>query len=364
MSINQREIESSPASKGTPGSGDSTAAPKEAAVESVSPWILLARQYGILVFWLLILIGFSIASPAFLTKENILSIFEHTAIVAIFAVGEAVIIIAAALDLSIAPVATIAGIVAAKMLKADVPSPVAVAGGLAVGAVAGFINGFITVRMKISPLIATLGTFSALSGLGLILTDGLAIFGVEGLSWLGQSEVGGVAVSTWVMLGLVGVLAVGMSSTVWGVRLLAIGGNAEAARRAGVRVDRYLWGAFIICGLCAALAGLVTFGTLNTAEPTTSNEVIFDAITAVALAGVLLTGGRGSILKVLIGALILGTIKNGLILLNVPSYYQLLTTGVLLIVAVWIEGTLDQVIERRRTMAATPQSPTSQESGS
>jgi ribose transport system permease protein len=134
------------------------------------------------------------------------------------------------------------------------------------------------------------------------------------------------------------------------VRLLAVGGNAEGARRAGVSVDRYLWGAFVVCGMCAALAGLVTFGTLSTAEPVMADSLIFDAITAVALAGVLLSGGRGSIPKVLLGALILGTIENGLTLLDVPSYYQLLTTGVLLIVAVWIDGALSRAIEHRRTM--------------
>jgi ribose transport system permease protein len=355
MPTNQRDIETRVASEEAPVAGtNSTAGSQEPAVEAISPWILLARQYGILVFWLLILVGFSLASPAFLSKDNILSIFEHSAIVAIFAVGESVVIIAAALDLSIAPVATIASIVAAKLLKADAPSALALTAGLGVGAVAGFVNGFITIRMKIQPLIATLGTFSALTGIGLIIAEGLPIFGVDGLNWLGQSKLGGVAVATWVMLGLVALLTMVMTSTVWGVRLLAIGGNAEAARRAGVRVDRYLWAAFVVCGVCAALAGLITFGTLSTAEPITNNEVIFDAITAVALAGVLLTGGRGSIPKVLIGALILGTIRNGLTILNVPSYYQLLTTGVLLILAVWVEGALSRAIELRRTAAVTP----------
>jgi ribose transport system permease protein len=311
------------------------------------------RQYGLLGFWLALLAGFSIASPAFLSSTNILSIFEHTAIVAIFAVGESVVIIAAAIDLSIAPVATIAGVVGAKVLKADAPPVVALLAGLGVGVLTGLLNGFITVHMKVQSLIATLGTFSALTGLGLVITGGLPIFGVGGLSWLGQSKVADIAVATWVMFGLVALLAIIMTSTVWGVRLQATGGNAEAARRAGVRVDRYLMGAFVICGVCAALAGLVTFGTLGTAEPITNNEIIFNAITAVALAGVLLTGGRGSIPKVMVGALILGTIQNGLTILNVPSYYQLLTTGVLLVLAVWSDGALSRAIEVRRSAASS-----------
>lgn len=326
----------------------------EPATEAVSSWILFARQYGIVVFWILICAGFTIASPVFLTGSNVTGIFEHSAVIAIFAAGEAIVIIAAALDLSIAPVAAVAGILAAKLLKADAPPVVALLGGLGVGAAVGWLNGFITIKMRISPLIATLGTFSAFTGVGLILTKGYPITGETGLEWLGLTKVAGVASCVWIMLALFALLGLAMAGTVWGVRLMAIGGNIEAARRAGVSVDRYLWGAFIVCGLCAALAGLVTFGTLTTAEPVLGDNVIFDAITAVALAGVLLSGGRGSLPKVLLGALILSTIQNGLTLLDVPSYYQLLTTGVLLILAVWVEGSLSRAIERRRTMVPTP----------
>ena len=335
----------------------STAGSPEPAVEAVSLWFLLARQYGILAFWLLICAGFAIASPVFLNTTNLVSIFEHSSIIAIFAAGEALVIVAAAIDLSIAPVAALAGIVAAKLLKADADASVALAAGLGVGLVAGWLNGFITVRMKVSPLIATLGTFSAFTGLGLIITGGYPIFGLNQLNWVGQEHVLGVQMPAWIMLGLFGLLTLVMGSTIWGVRLLAVGGNIEGARRAGVRVDRYLWGAFIVCGLCAALAGLVMFGTLSTAEPVVGDEVIFDAITAVALAGVLLTGGRGSLPKVLVGALILGTIENGLTLLDVPSYWQLLTTGVLLVGAVWLDGALSRAIELRRTMASASSDP-------
>ncbi len=330
----------------------------EPATEAVNPWFLFARQYGIFVFWILICIGFTIASPVFLSTENFNSIFEHASITAIFAAGEALVIMAAALDLSIAPVAAIAGIVAAKVLKTDAPPVVALLAGLGVGAAAGWLNGFVTIRMRISPLIATLGTFSALTGVGLILTSGYPISGTTGLEFLGLEKVAGVSSSVWIMLALFAVLAIVMAATVWGVRLLAVGGNAEAARRSGLNVERYLWGAFVACGLCAALAGLVTFGTLTTAEPVVGDEVIFDAITAVALAGVLLSGGRGSLPKVLLGALILATIQNGLTILGVSSYYQLVTTGVLLILAVWVEGALSRAIERRRTMVPVP-APTS-----
>ena len=233
----------------------------------------------------------------------------------------------------------------------------ALAAGLGVGLVAGWLNGFITVRMKVSPLIATLGTFSAFTGLGLIITGGYPIFGLNQLNWVGQEHVLGVQMPASIMLGLFGLLTLVMGSTIWGVRLLAVGGNIEGARRAGVRVDRYLWGAFIVCGLCAALAGLVMFGnTEHRSSRWSGDEVINTMIAIVALAGVLLTGGGGPA-KVLVGALILGTIKNGLTLLDVPSYWQLLTTGVLLVGAVWLDGALSRAIELRRTMASASSDP-------
>jgi ribose transport system permease protein len=332
------------------------ASSREPATEAVNPWFLFARKYGLFIFWILVSAGFALRSSAFLTKVNLITVFEHTAVTAIFAAGEAVVIIAATLDLSIAPVAAIAGVIAAKLLAAGAPPAVALLGGLGVGAAAGWLNGFVVIRMRISALVATLGTLSLLTGVALIITSGLPVYGATGLEWLGITKVAGVGSSAWIMLGLFAVLTLVMGSTVWGVRLLAVGGNTEAARRAGVNVDRYLWAAFVVCGTCAALAGLVTFATLTTAQPVIGNEVIFDAITAVALAGVLLSGGRGSLPKVLLGALILTTIDNGLTILNVPSYWQLVTTGLLLIVAVWIEGSLSRAMERRRT--ATPAAPT------
>lgn len=324
------------------------------AAETVNPWFLIAREWGILAFWIAIAAAFAVLSPAFLQVDNVIGIFEHTAIIAIFAAGETVVILAALIDLSVAPIGAIAGIVAAKLLKADAPPLVALLGGLGVGVAAGWINGFVTVRLKVSSLIATLGTFSAFSGIALIITRGYPLFGFDGLHWLGLAQIAGIRMPVWIMLGLFGLLGLGMTSTVWGVRLLAVGGSVEAARRAGVRVDRYVRGAFVICGVCAALAGLVTFSTLSTAEPSLGDTLIFDAITAVALAGVILSGGRGGFPKVLVGALILATIQNGLTLLNIPSYYQLVTTGVLLVTAVAVDGALTRAIERRRVAAPAP----------
>jgi ribose transport system permease protein len=255
-----------------------------------------------------------------------------------------------ALDISIAPIAAIAGIVAATLLKAGTGPVVAAVGALAAGAGAGLLNGLLVDRLRVDPLITTLGTLSAFSGLALVVTSGEPIFGVAGLEFVGQSKVAGIQTPIVIMLVCYAVLGFALSQTQWGVRLLAVGGNSEAARRCGIRCRGYLVGAFVLSGLFSALAGLVTFGMLGTAEPAVNNSVVFDAITAVALAGVLLSGGRGSILKVLVGALIVATVANGLTLLNVPSYYTLITTGVLLVTALAIDGALSRALERVRAV--------------
>lgn len=331
---------------------DTERAASAALSNSESIGLLLVRSYGIVAFWLAICVVFSVLTPAFLTSANLIGILEHTAIVAIFAAGETIVIMVAAIDISIAPVAAISGVISAKLLKGGAPATIALIAGLLVGVVCGWINGFITVRLRVSSLISTLGTFSAFSGLALIMTGGLPLFGLTGLKWLGVTEVLGVALPGWIMIGLFAAMTLIMGSTVWGVRLLAVGGSAEGARRAGVKVDRYVWGAFIACGTFAALAGVITFATLSTASPVSATSLIFDAITAVALGGVLLSGGRGSFPKVLIGALIITTISNGMILLDVPAYYELVTTGTLLVLAVAVDGILSRSIERRRSTSS------------
>jgi len=346
-------IQRHPPAPSTPDvSGSSVSASSHELTETPgTAAILFGRNYGVALFWLALCVALAVATPTFLTKVNLLdNVLNDTAIVGILAAGEAIVIIAAAIDLSVAPVAALAAIVAAKLLQAGVTPVAAFTAGLSVGAAAGCLNGFIVVCMKVSPLIATLGTFSSLTGLGLIITNDAAIFGPRqsGLTIIGLDRFLGVLNPVWILLGVFILCAAVMNWTVWGVRLKASGGNPQAARRAGVAVGRYVWGAFIVSGICAALGGLITLGTLSEADPTMSDSLIFDAITAVALAGVLLTGGRGSMGRVFLGALILETIDNGFTLLGISSYYQLVATGVLLVVAVWLDGFLSRAIDRRR----------------
>ena len=319
------------------------------AGDGESPGIVLLRDFAIVLVLLTTVAVFVIwYGPEFLALGNLGDMADSASLTAIFATGEAVVVMAGAIDLSIAPIAAVSGIVGAKLLQAGVPSVFALLITVAFGGVLGAINGLLVTKLRLTALVATIATLSAYSGLAFILAGGEQIFGVDGFDWLGQHRFfDTLTAPTIVMLVVVIATAAFIRLTRWGMRLLAVGGNAEAARRCGLKVDAYTIGAFTFSGCMAALAGCIMLGFLTTAEPAAASTAIFDAITAVALGGVALSGGQGSILRVLAGALVIGVITTGLLLNGVQPYYALVVTGVLLVLAVAFESVLTRAAEAR-----------------
>lgn len=311
--------------------------------------ILVLRELAIAFVLIVTIAAFVVwYGPAFLDLGNLADIADSASLTAIFAIGEAVVVMAGRIDLSIAPIAAASGIFAAKILERGTSSVAALVIALAFGILLGSVNGILVTKAKLSPLVATLATLSAYSGLALILANGNQIYGIDQFAWLGQHRFGGtLTVPTVVMIALVLATAFFVRSTIWGLRLLAVGGNEEAARRCGIRTNAYTVGAYMFSGACAALAGCITLGFLTTAEPTAASTAVFDAITAVALGGVALTGGQGNILRVLAGALVLGVINTGLLLNGVAPYYALVVTGCLLVLAIVLENILTGLVERQ-----------------
>jgi ribose/xylose/arabinose/galactoside ABC-type transport system permease subunit len=332
----------------------STSAPSQDE-SPAARWLLIARDFGIVGFWILLLIFFGITANRFASPANVLGILNATAVVALLAVAEGLVVMAGLLDLSIVATAALSGIASALAIQSGVPLPLGLVVGLIVGLVCGLINGLLVDRLRISSLVATLGTLTCFTGLALIITDGRPIFGVDAVGVIGTGRILGIPYPIVIMIVVFAICGIVMSQTRYGIRLLAVGGNAEAARRAGVQNRRYVVGAFVACGAIAAIAGIVVLARLGTAQASLGDTLLFDAVTAVALAGVLLTGGRGSILKVLVGALIVSTVANGLVLLRVSSFWTYVTTGILLIVAVWAETALSRAIERARTRGSLSQ---------
>lgn len=296
------------------------------------------RDAGTLLGLILISLVFAFQSDVFLTTPNLINILQQSSINACIALGMTLVIISGGIDLSVGPVAALSAVLGAAMLVAGAPVPLAIAGALAVGVFCGFINGALITWGGLQPFIVTLGGLSLYRALALIYTGGQPIFGLpDGFRAFTNGSLAGVP-NPVVIVAVFALLAwVVLNKSPLGEYFMAVGGNPEAARIAGVPVTLTKLIAYMISGLMAAVAAMVLIGRLGAAEPTLGTLWELDAIAAAAIGGASLMGGRGSILGTLIGCIILGTLRNGLTLMNVQAFYQLLATGIIIIVAMLID---------------------------
>jgi ribose transport system permease protein len=296
------------------------------------------RDAGTLIGLLLISAVFAWMSPTFLTGPNLINILQQSSINACIALGMTLVIISGGIDLSVGPVAALSAVLGAAMLVAGVPVPLAILGALAVGAFCGFLNGALITWGGLQPFIVTLGGLSLYRALALIFTGGTPIFGLPDVfRALTNGNLAGIPNPVIVVAVLALLAWVILNKSPLGEYFMAVGGNPEAARIAGVPVTLTKLAAYMISGLMAAVAALILIGRLGAAEPTLGTLWELDAIAAAAIGGASLMGGRGSIPGTLIGAIILGTLRNGLTLMNVQAFYQLLATGIIIIVAMLID---------------------------
>jgi len=302
-------------------------------------------RYGI--FLALVALGgfFALRSEVFLTSTNLLAILQQASVNLIVALGMTFVIITAGIDLSVGSTAGLAGMVAAIAMKTGLPffgGPLpwgAAAGvGLLVGVAVGLANGLLITRLRITPFIVTLGMLSVARGLTLIVSQGRPVFGFpEGFSRFFGGSLGPLpmpvliaavlALASWVLL----------RATRLGEYAYAIGGNEEATRLSGVDVAATKVAIYVLCGLFAALAGLVYTARLRNAEPNAASGYELNAIAATVMGGTSLFGGEGGVVGTIVGALIIATLLNGLVLLNVQSYYQTLAIGLVIILAVALD---------------------------
>ena len=309
--------------------------------------LVFLRDRGIVVLWLLLLVFFSIiARPYFASLANGLLILSAASLTAVFAAGVAISALSGALDLSVAGVAAFAGVVTARLITLDVPVWLALVVGLLIGLLAGLMNGLVTLR-GLNPLVVTIGTLSVLSGLAAVVSGGYTISGLNKLTFMGTARYFGIPAHVFIVAVLYFIGWIFLTRTRHGIRLVAVGGNPEAVRRVGINSARYQLLGFVLCGACSALGGLMTAALVTEASPEASPGSIFQALTAVALSGVSLGGGRGSLPKVLLGAIILATISDGLTIAGVEPYWATVSTGVLMIGALIIDRVLTRSISDR-----------------
>ncbi|UVC12221.1 ABC transporter permease (plasmid) [Rhizobium sp. TH2] len=296
------------------------------------------RDAGTLIGLIAIVVIFGLLAPDFLSQRNLLNILQQSSINACLALGMTLVIISGGIDLSVGPTAAISAVITATMLVVGVPVPLAILAGLAIGAICGLVNGVLVAYAGLQPFIVTLGTLSTYRAIALIYTGGNPVLGIPpGFRSLFNGSLLGLPISV-VMVAVVALLAwVLLKKTPLGEYLLAVGGNEEAAYVAGVPIAITKITAYVISGVLAALASMILIGRLGAAEPILGNLWELDAIAAAAIGGASLMGGKGSIIGTILGAIILGAMRNGLTLMNVQAFYQLLATGLIILVAMMID---------------------------
>lgn len=296
-------------------------------------------RVGILMVLVALVLLMAIIAPNFNRVDNLLNIARAISINAILAAGMTVVILTGGIDLSVGSTIAVSGVVAVIAAIAGVPAPLAVLLGMAVGALCGLVNGWLTAYLALAPFIVTLGTMTFLRGLAYTITDGQPIVS-SSLNFrdLGNGYVGPIPVPVIVMVVVYAVVWFVLERTRYGRHVYAVGGNAEAAKLAGVRVKRVITSVYVLAGACAGLAGVIFAARVISAQPTAGTGYELDAIAAVVLGGTSLAGGRGRIVGTLIGSVILGVLSTGLILLNVQFFTQLLIKGVVIILAVAIDS--------------------------
>lgn len=296
----------------------------------------LLKRYGIYVVLLLLVVFFALASPAFFNPSNLLSVARQVSMLGIAAVGFAFVLLLGGIDLSIGSVVTLVNIVAAwLMVNAGINPILASLVALIMSAAIGFTNGWIIANIKMPPLIVTLAMMIIIEGLAYMICKGLPIYGFpRWFTILGQGYVGPIPIPVIIMIVILAIGSFILNKTFFGRYFYAVGGNEQAANLSGIKVNNVKYLVYTLSGFFAGIAGIVILSRTNSAQVLSGKGLEFDVLTACVLGGVSVTGGFGKISNVVAGVLILGVLSNGLVLLNVSQFAQMVIKGSVLMVAV------------------------------
>ncbi|MGI8311759.1 ABC transporter permease [Saccharopolyspora hattusasensis] len=333
----------------TPASHESRSADRTDAQDQ-SGWQILVRilRKGTIVWVLLLLMVIAhIATPDFLTVDNLLNVTRQTALIGILGVGMTFVILTAGIDLSVGSVVSVVSVVSATLLLGGYPIPLVLFGGLAVGAVLGALNGLGVTLARVPPFIMTLGMLTAGQGLALTFSNGQPVGAgqaASSLEWLNSGSMLGISTPIWVFVVVAILAAFVLRRTTFGRRVYAVGDNAEAARLSGINVSRTVFSVYVIAGALAGLTGLIYLARLTVGEPTAGQLLELDAIAIVVIGGTALFGGQGGIGGTVVGAAIVSVLSNLLNLLGVSPFTQDIVKGAIIVAAV----VLERIQHRRR----------------
>jgi len=304
---------------------------------------VILKNYGILIAFFAICVIISILSPVFLAPNNIINVIRQTSIYGIIAVGMTFVILTGGIDLSVGSILAVSGAVCAGLIHAQLPVAAVIAAALGVGIAFGVFNGLFITLGKITPFVVTLGMMGIARGITLIYTNGYPISGLpEDLRFVGSGYLFGLPIPVLIFIAVVLVAHFVLTQTRMGRYTYAIGGNEAAVRLSGINANFYKALAYVIAGATAGLSSVILTARLNSAEPVAGNGYELDVIAAVVIGGTSLSGGRGSIWGTFIGALMIGVINNGMNLLGISSYFQLVVKGFIIIGAVWLDRLRDE----------------------
>ena len=332
-----------------------------AAAPAQAPDVLqLLGRFAPVIFLLVLMLIFALLEPRFLHPINLFNVMRQISITGLIAIGMTFVILTAGIDLSVGSILALAGLVAASVAKGGLSDrftvgaiqeaaghgwPLALLAALGVGLACGLVQGLAITRLKVPPFVVTLGGLSAFRGAALLFAGGGPISGFSAdYTWWGQGKVGPVPVPVIIFLAFAVLAHVVLRYTRFGRHVYAVGGNPEAARLAGLNVGRITLSVYVIIGFFAGLAGFVLSARLNSAEAVAGIGYELTVIASVVIGGTSLFGGTGSVFGTVIGSILIGTLINGLVLMNVSTYIQQIIVGVIIVLAV----AFDQFAKSRR----------------
>lgn len=299
-------------------------------------------KLGPVLALLVLVVAVSVMNMSFLAPSNLLNLLRQVSINALIAFGMTFVILTGGIDLSVGSILALSGAISAYMIQAGVSPAISIAIGMLTGALFGLINGILVAYGKAAPFIATLATMTIFRGGTYVFTNGNPITGTKInesflFQFMGRGYLFGIPFPIIIMLIAFGILYVVLHKTTFGRKTYALGGNEEAAYVAGVNTKKVTMIIYTLSGLMASVAGVILTSRLSSAQPDAGTSYEMDAIAAVVLGGTSLTGGKGRIFGTLIGALIIGTLNNGMNLLGISSFYQQIVKGIVIIVAVLLD---------------------------
>lgn len=306
-------------------------------------------QFAMLIALFVLLIFFSVATEGFLSSTNIFNILRQVAVNGIAAVGMTMVIITGGIDISAGSMMGVASVCCATLMVSGVHPVFAVVLVMVLGLIIGLCHGFFVHNVNLPPMITTLATMGILRGITYIISGGLPVYGFpEKFNIIGQGYLGPIPVPVIIMVICFIIGWFILEKTAFGRYVYGVGSNIEASRLSGINVSRVMYGVYGLCGMLSAMAGVVLLSRVNSGQPKAGEGYEMDIITAVVLGGVSTSGGEGRIRNVIIGLLLMGVLLNGMVMMNIPDYYQRVVKGCVLLLAI----SYDKISQKRANKKA------------